>query len=446
MAIRNGLGTTGDGVGTVTPLDHKLAQSALMVKTGAGTNTIRPGLFYDGVLNIVTGTANMSYNVAAFTAALSRGGTAGTVLLNNDGTVNVVTTAAPASNSRIDIVYVWQREFSLDGVNSTPVIGVVQGTAAASPVAPSLAAFPGALELARITVPAGVTATNTGTTIIQRASFTALEGAVLPVRNSGALPSSAKLGDQAYALDSGVAYEWSGSAWTIPQRGLRQVLTFTSSGSFSRAAYPWLRAIRVICQGGGGAGGGAAATTGTQYSAGQGGGPGAAAERFYTDIAALPSTVTITVGSGGVPAEGAAGAAGGITEFGASGTAWHVLAAGGSGGAVSPAVTGGWLFGGVAISGLGSVGTLVSRGYAPGGDVRIDPNNVLGTRSASGAGGHSRFGAGGNSQRDDAAGYVGASASDGQGGGGGGACNAVSQAARAGGAGAPGVVVVELFG
>lgn len=213
MTASKGLGTTGDGVGTVTPLDHKLAQSALIAKTGAGTNTIRPGIFYDGVSNIVTGTAGMSYDVAAFTAALTRGGSAGTVLLANDGIVNVATTAAPGSNSRIDTVYVWQREFALDGTDSNPVIGVAQGSAAASPVAPSLAAFPGALELARITVPAGVTATNTGTTITQRAAFTALEGAVLPVRNSSALPASAKLGDTAYALETGVSYEWSGSAW-----------------------------------------------------------------------------------------------------------------------------------------------------------------------------------------------------------------------------------------
>lgn len=214
MTATKGLGITGNGAGVTTPLDHKLAQSGLIAKTGAGTNLIRPGLFYDGVSNIVSGAANMSYNVAPFTAALTRGGTAGTVLLANDGTVNVATAAAPASNSRIDVVYVWQREFSLDGVDSNPVIGVIQGTAAASPVAPSLAAFPGALELARITVPAGVTATNTGTTITQAAPFTAAAGGTIAFRTTTERDASTlTAGTRGFVIGSTATYQYNGTSW-----------------------------------------------------------------------------------------------------------------------------------------------------------------------------------------------------------------------------------------
>jgi hypothetical protein len=137
------------------------------------------------------------------------------VLLSNDGTVNVVTTAAPGSNSRIDSVYVWQREFSLDGTDSNPVIGVVQGTAAASPVAPSLAAYPGAIELARITVPAGVTATNSGTTITQMAPFTALDGGVLVRRTTTERDAISTPAEQlfCYVLADKVTYRRNASAW-----------------------------------------------------------------------------------------------------------------------------------------------------------------------------------------------------------------------------------------
>lgn len=180
MAASKPLGTYGNGVGTVTPLAHKLANAALVVKQSG--NLARAGLFYNGTDNIVTGKAIMSYDVAAFSAALSRGATAGAVFLANDGVVTVATTAAPGSNSRYDVIYVWAREYSLDGVDSNPVIGVIQGTAAASPTVPSLAAFPGALELARVIVPAGVTATNTGTTITQTAPFTAMAGGIVPFR------------------------------------------------------------------------------------------------------------------------------------------------------------------------------------------------------------------------------------------------------------------------
>lgn len=182
MTATHGVGTYGNAAGTVTPLDHKMAQLGHVVKTAA--NTIRPGLFWDGSATIVSGKANMSYDVRAFTCVTSRGATLGAVFLSNDAVYNVTTTAAPGSNSRYDVVYIWQREYSIDGTDSNPVIGVVQGTAAASPSVPSLSSFPGAIELARILVPSGVTATNSGTTITQTAPFTAAAGAVVPVRTT----------------------------------------------------------------------------------------------------------------------------------------------------------------------------------------------------------------------------------------------------------------------
>lgn len=232
MAASKGLGTTGNGAGTVTPLDHKLAQAGLIAKTGAGTNLVRPGLFYDGVSTIVSGKANMSYDVAPFTAALTRGATAGAVLLSNDGTVNVATTAAPGSNSRIDSVYVWQREFSLDGTDSNPVIGVVQGTAAASPTAPSLAAFPGAIELARITVPAGVTATNSGTTITQTAPFTAPAGGIVTFRNSTERDAATvTAGTLGFLLSDSTRHVSTGSGWVADASGLVAVVPTSVAGS-----------------------------------------------------------------------------------------------------------------------------------------------------------------------------------------------------------------------
>lgn len=208
MTATHGVGTYGNAVGVVTPLDHKMAQLGLVVKTAA--NTIRPGLFWDGNATIVSGKANMSYDVRAFTAVTSRGATAGAVLLSNDAVFNVVTTAAPGSNSRYDVVYIWPREFSIDGTDSNPVIGVVQGTAAASPTVPSLAAFPGAISLAQILVPAGVTATNSGTTITQTAPFTALADGTVVFRNFTELSawSSVIQGQPARDLATGVTWRW----------------------------------------------------------------------------------------------------------------------------------------------------------------------------------------------------------------------------------------------
>jgi len=206
MTAFKGLGTYGNAVGVVTPLDHKLADAGLITK--ASGNLIRPGLFWGGTATIVSGTAGMAYSVIAYTCATTRGVTSGAVLGGNDGVLSVSTTAAPGSNSRYDVVYHWHREYSLDGVDSNPVIGVIQGTAAASPTVPSLAAFPGAIALATILVPAGVTATNTGTTITQTAPFTSVANAPFPVRTIGELPTGYAQGTLAYALDSGVTFQY----------------------------------------------------------------------------------------------------------------------------------------------------------------------------------------------------------------------------------------------
>lgn len=227
MTATHGEGVYGNGAGVTTPLDHKMAQLGHVVKTAA--NTIRAGLFWDGSATIVSGKANMSYDVRALTAVLSRGASAGAVFLSNDAVYNVVTTAAPGSNSRYDVVYLWQREYSLDGTNSDPVIGVTQGTAAASPTVPSLASFPGAIELARILVPSGVTATNSGTTITQTAPFTATSGGVIPFRNTTERDAGTFVESQlGWLIDTDVIQQYSGSAWAT--------LTATSTGSVSLAS------------------------------------------------------------------------------------------------------------------------------------------------------------------------------------------------------------------
>lgn len=214
MALSYGEGLYGDAVGVVTPLDHRLAQIGGYTKTTTA-NVIRAGIFYNGTSDIVSGAANMSYNVAAFSAVSTRGATQGVVPFANDATANVVTTAAPGSNSRYDVVYAWPRDFAIDGSNSTPVLGVENGVAAASPTVPSIAAYPGAIELARILVPSGVTATNSGTTFTQTAPFTSVDGGVVPFRNTTAMDlwTTALTGQRASDLSTGITYKWDGAAW-----------------------------------------------------------------------------------------------------------------------------------------------------------------------------------------------------------------------------------------
>jgi hypothetical protein len=218
MTAFKGTGIYGDGAGVTTPLDMKLGQAGQVAKASA--TTIRAGLFWPGTATIVSGKANMSYDVAAFAGVTQRSASAGAVFGGNDGTLNVATDVtgaaltAPGSNSRYHLVFWWQREFSLDGTDSNPVISVLQGTAAASPTVPSLASYPGAIELARILVPAGVTATNTGTTITQTGQFTAMAGGVIPFRTTTERDTGTFVeGQPGWLIDSDQFIIYSGSRW-----------------------------------------------------------------------------------------------------------------------------------------------------------------------------------------------------------------------------------------
>lgn len=211
----------------------------------------------------------------------------------------------------------------------------------------------------------------------------------------------------------------------------RQVLYYTANGTFKKADYPWLRAIRVRVQGGGGGGGGAAATS-VNFSVGTGGGGGGYAESFITDIASLAATVTVTRGAGGTAAAGGTGGTGGASSFGAL-----VAAGGGAGGGTKPAnVYAPYVSGG--LGGVGTAGDFLSRGS--GGGVATGYSDL----GASGAGGGSMLGGGGPAQGQGSGGMVGVAGGN-YGGGGSGAYNSTSQSARAGGVGAPGIVIVELY-
>lgn len=237
MVLTYGEGLYGNGAGVVTPLDHRMAQITGFTKTTT-PNLIRPGLLYNGTATIVSGTSGMSYDVAPFSAVSTRGATQGAVPFANDAIANVVTTAAPGSNSRYDVVYAWPRDYAIDGVDSVPVLGVEQGTAAASPTVPSLSAYPGAIELARILVPAGVTGTDSGTTITQTSPFTSVDGGLVPFRTTTEMNlwTTALTGQLALDLSDGATYRWDGSAWAVPPvQGQVPSSVVVGSGSVSVA-------------------------------------------------------------------------------------------------------------------------------------------------------------------------------------------------------------------
>ena len=133
--------------------------------------------------NLVTGNNDsMSVTVHPFNAVLNR---YGALLVQNDGNVKVPLHVAPSANSRIDVVYVKQNETRspMSDSSDVPEFGVVEGTTSAVPVAPAVPA--GALALAQVLVPAGVSNTAAaGVVITQTYIGAAMKGDMLRVQTS----------------------------------------------------------------------------------------------------------------------------------------------------------------------------------------------------------------------------------------------------------------------
>lgn len=215
-----------------------------------------------------------------------------------------------------------------------------------------------------------------------------------------------------------------------------QTVVFTANGTFTKASYTGLRAIRVRVQGGGGGSGGCATTSSTQVSVASGGGGGGYAEKFIL-AASLAANETVTVGTGGSAgaAGNNAGGTGGTSSFGSfcSGV--------GGGAGVGGAATTGTNFNGGGSGGAGSSGDVNITG-GDGMNGNTAPSGSNGIVVAQGHGGQSVLG---GMQRCGAsnanAGIVGQT----YGGGAAGAVNLPSQTQQAGGVGGAGIVIVDVY-
>ena len=249
----------------------------------------------------------------------------------------------------------------------------------------------------------------------------------------------AKVGVDGSAVTSSIDYQLN--------TGYRyhSTLYFTSSGTFTKASYPWLRAIRVFVTGGGGGGGGGESATGSgQLSVGGGGGGGATAVKFLL-ASSLGASETVTVGGGG--AGGSEDGTDGTASSFATGEAYEVTA--------DPGEAGGWIGGGISkgtgvIFGNPGDGGKDGSGadhYIPGqqGEMGFDSGQVN-SRVKRAGGGASHFGFGGDSVWTASSGsFDGVDGGDGGGGGGGGAMTENQTTVAVGGDGGNGVLHIELY-
>lgn len=168
--------------------------------------------------NVVVGMSNrMAVTVRPFQAVLNR---LGALLIMNDGDVVVPLQAAPSANSRIDVVYVKQRETRapISDSEDGPIIGVVTGTANLTPSVPHVP--DGAVALAQVKVSSGVTNTTaSGVVITQVYPFAATRGEELRFRSKGDMDAFAALdGTKAVTLSDNAHYVRSSGTWQASPR------------------------------------------------------------------------------------------------------------------------------------------------------------------------------------------------------------------------------------
>jgi hypothetical protein len=198
--------------GVTSAAEARLDDAGLIAVQGATLLDARTGVMWGpGSTALVTDTADtapMAYLVAPHHWITGRG-------VNTDGVyrgaletaTRVPTGAAPASGSRIDVIYDKQGDanstITPDG-STAPIYGVVQGNpTTGTPVKPSIPV--GALELATATVSAGATATNgAGVVISNTARQTVARGGRIAVRTQAERDALAAFpGLEVYRLDNG---------------------------------------------------------------------------------------------------------------------------------------------------------------------------------------------------------------------------------------------------
>lgn len=334
--------------------------------------------------------------------------------------------------------YTWTTWVSELATNTKPgTIKVASNSDVAAGTATDQAVTPASLaSLVSTTSAPGIIQTATDSEVLAGVTGRAVTAASLALRTATedrtGLVELATLAETIQGSDLTKAVTPAGVA-ALPGYRYMQTVVFTSSGTFTKASYPNMRAVLIRLVGGGGAGAGAAAGGSGTHTGGGGGGGGGYAETFVL-ASSLAASETVTVGAGATGSTGS-GATGNASSFGS-----FAAASGGVGGTTSPAsalyITG--------VGGAGGIGTTGSilvagqTGEAGGGNATLGKGGAGGGTVLGGGGVGAYTGAGSGSQ----AGAAGRQ----YGGGGGGAMSNSYGAAQNGGAGAAGVVIVEVYG
>lgn len=224
MTVNRGLFVSQLGKGGTTPLEARRALGGLFIENTPGTP--RTGLLEPSTPNVVTGSADMSYDVVPLTAVINRSATEGVYVFTLHGTTNLGTSAAPGgSDKRWDLIWVKQNDpdksdTSGGTLSNDGMAGVVVGSPSPAPSKPTSGVPAGALVIAEALVSAGATATNQSAVTINNVfPYAGFKGAPLWVRDATERGSiTPHVHQEIYNMSTGFVERWRGSSWesTMP--------------------------------------------------------------------------------------------------------------------------------------------------------------------------------------------------------------------------------------
>lgn len=239
MTVNRGPGVAANaGVGTTT-LEHRLQLAGQYAENAPGVP--RSGVLAQSTALLVTGKTTMVYDIGPCALVISRTAGEGVYTPTLTGTTTVATTAAPATNSRWDLIWVKQNDTAKGDADNLAVVGVTQGAAGATPSKPYGTVPAGAYVLAEAQIFATTTGTSGGSnTVAQVWRHTAARGAPVPVRNTTERAEiTAGTGTAVVRLDlTGLPVEtYDGSIWILATAGIHLELARTASANTANALW-----------------------------------------------------------------------------------------------------------------------------------------------------------------------------------------------------------------
>lgn len=175
--------------GVTSAVEARLGLAGLLALQGSGVDVRTGVLAGPGTTTLITGTSStapMQVAIGVHDAVLSRGVANGPYLMPTEAVQLVNIGAAPASGTRVDVVYEKQQDPTAgvptpDGTTG-PLYGVEAGVVGGGE--PSIATIVGAKKLGTVAVSAGATRTTDGTVLITNTvEQTVARGGVIPTRS-----------------------------------------------------------------------------------------------------------------------------------------------------------------------------------------------------------------------------------------------------------------------